>query len=184
MTPRERRVVLGGGVAVVLIVVLSLFLRGRDPAGDDPGRREVERVQRLRGLAASVDTLRTAARNAAAAERRAAARYLSGGTSAVAAAQLSGELHALAEAAQVEVLREGVLPPETVGDASAISLQVVGRGDVPGLLDLLAGVERSRLLLSVEDLSVGGDPRDRSGGASLTITLKITGYRLGAMGGA
>ncbi|HEX2090789.1 MAG TPA: type II secretion system protein GspM [Longimicrobiaceae bacterium] len=178
MTRRERHFVLSGAVVVALVLAAVVSRRGSGEE-DDPNRLQVERVQRLRGLAASIDTLRGVARGAQAAERAVASRYLGGGTAQVAAAQLSMVVREIADRSQVEILREGVLPSREVGSATTVSLQIVSRSDLPGLLDFLAGLDASPLLLAVEDLSVSGDPREAPGAASLTITLQVTGYMLG-----
>lgn len=174
MTQRERRVVLGGAVAVVVILLAALIPR---LAGGDEGENlEAARVARLRGLVASEDTV--AAATVAALEREAATvpRYLGGGTPQVAAASLSTILHDIAARSQVEIVRESVLPPRAAGDATVVPLQVVAAADLPGLLDLLAGIERAPQLLTVESIVVGADPRPMPGAASLNVTLQVAGY--------
>jgi hypothetical protein len=179
MNARERKVVIGGVVAVVAILVVGLVPRmvATDTA-ETPATLQAERLARLQGLAAGRDTLAAVAGAAAVAERRSAARYLRGGTPQVAAAELSGLVQELAEAAHVEVLRESVLPPQPAGRATAVSLQLIGRGDMPGLLDLLQGIDEHARLLRVEEISVSSDPRERAGTASLTITMRLIGYQL------
>jgi hypothetical protein len=179
MTARERRVVIGGAAAVLLILVIGLLPRvvGGD-RGDDPAALQTDRLARLQGLAEHRDTLRLVANVATAAERRVAGRYLRGGTPQVAAAELSAAVQDLAQAAQVEVLRESVLPAQPAGRATAVSLQLIGRGDMPGLLDFLRGVDEHPLLMRVDDVGVSADPRERAGTASLTLTLRLTGYLL------
>jgi len=179
VTPREKRVITGGAVAAVLILLIGIGPRlfgGGD--GEGGAALQAERVARFRGLVASRDTLRTLSRSAAAAERIAAGRYLGGNTPQVAAARLSSVVQAIAEDAEVEVVRESILPPAPAGPATATSLQIVARGDATGLMELLKGVEESPVLLRVDDLTVGGDPREGAGTPSLTISLRVTGYLL------
>lgn len=179
MTSRERHVLIGGALAVILILAIGLgprLLRSGD-ATEQMGL-EQERIARLRGFAASLDTAGRVARRAAVAERRVVERYLVGSTTQVAAAQLSAEIRRLAEGAQVEIVKEGGMPPREMSLATAIPLQVVARSDLAGLLELLAGVRRSSLLLSVDELSVSGDPRQQPGTPALMLTAQITGYML------
>lgn len=177
MTARERRVVVGGALAVLLILAgafVPRLLGGRDDGG--PAAMEAERVARLRGLAASLDTLRKVAGEGARRERELRPLYLTGGTPQVAAAALSAALGEIADRSRVEILREGVLPATPAGAATAVPLLVTARGDLPGLLDLLQEIERGPLLLTVEQLTVSADPRERPGVPSLTLTLRVAGF--------
>jgi len=166
VTERERRTI----TIAVAVLALSLFVTfGVLPFAERWGARETviaaraDRLARLRALVRDEPRLAAAVRAREASLAARPQRVIGARAAALAAASLQGLLQEYAAASRVQVSRVDVASaPDTtpnVGPGATsilpmIPATVAGTGDVYGLTDLLARVERGPRLLLVTDLSV------------------------------
>ncbi len=183
MTPRDRRALLAGG-AVVLVAVLALRVvpaASRYVAGVRlRATEQVLTLARARAALKLAAALQDSFQVAAGELVSLAPILVAGATAAEAAANLTSELSVVADRAGLRVLELNALPDSTRGTFVPITLRGEFEGDVNGVAQFLAAVERSPVVLSVRSLNVlAGDPMERTPGPErLRAELLITGWRL------
>ena len=179
MSPRERSLVLLSAVAVIAIVgwlwvVVPALDRQRHAAEMVPVREQV--LERRHDLIARKAAI---AADAAATDARIdklSARFLTAAAPAVAASELQKLTKDMAAQAATEIRSERILPPVENGEILAIPVEIAVSGEIRQLVDLLARIEASPKLLTVQDLKVCvvnvSQPKD------LLATITIAGYIL------
>jgi type II secretory pathway component PulM len=179
LSPRERTVVLVGGVLVV-VVLAWLFIVG--PLLDSNRAAHDVVPERERALTRRLDLL--ARRTQIAGELEAAnarvdrlsARLLTAAAPAVAASELQKLVKDMAAEATTEIRSERILPPEERGELLEIPVEIAVSAEIRQLVDLLARVEASDKLLTVKDLRVRvvnvSQPKE------LLATLTVSGFIL------
>lgn len=179
ISPRERLVV-GGGGAILLLVLAWLFvvtpLLERNTATADlvPERARLL-VRRLDLLARRAQiTAELQAANARVEQLN--ARLLTAAAPAVAASELQKLVKDMAAEARTEIRSERILPPEERGELLEIPVEIAVSAEIRQLVDLLARVEGAQKLLTVKDLRVRvvnvSQPRE------LLATLTVSGFIL------
>lgn len=178
---RERVIV---AVALVVLVVVGgwelviqpLLDRNRQAAELIP-MREQTLARRLdligRRQAIESDLQATQARIASVSER-----FLTSAAPAVAASELQKIAKDMASEARTEIRSERILPPVERGALLEIPVEIAVSGEIRQLVDLLARLEASEKLLTVQDLRVRvvnvTQPRE------LLATLTLSGFILPA----
>ncbi|MBI1848004.1 MAG: type 4a pilus biogenesis protein PilO [Candidatus Rokubacteria bacterium] len=175
---RERVVVAGGLVAAVLIggvvTVDRIRERYRTAAELTPVREQVlaqrqELVARRGAFASELEA--TNARIKAV-----SGRLLTAATPPVAASELQKLAKDMAAQASTEIRSERILPPVERGELLEIPVEIAVAGEIRQLVDLLARIERTPKLLTVQDLKVRvvnvTQPKE------LLVTLTVSGFIL------
>ena len=177
---RERRVVAGGALIAALALLLAFAIvpfarRWRaDSAAIDAAR---EQHDRLRALIADEARIREALDQRRAARNTYAARLASGETAALAAAELQALIGRYAEESSVSINRMSVVgdPTPLEGGLPAIPLQVTAEGDVRGLADFLARLQRGEKLIAIDEITVTAGSPNSDGSHSFIWSLRLRG---------
>ena len=177
-SPRERRVLAGGALASVAIVVLALgvipFAR-RWEERRATIRLAAERVQRFEALVLNEPRLAQEVE-----QRRRLARMgplVNGVTSAVAASNVQSLLQQYARESGVKLDRVDVVgePKPSDDGLAAIPVQLAAQGDVHGLVALLGRVHGGDTLLLIDDITIGAGAMRGDSVQVLTFTLRLRG---------
>jgi Tfp pilus assembly protein PilO len=179
LSRRERLLVVGAIVLAALIggwVLLLEPIRERNRLAEEvvPAREQV--LRRRLELVARKDTI--AGELAATNERLQALsqRFLTEATPAVAASELQKIAKDTASQAGTEIRSERILPPVERGDLLEIPVEIAVSGEIRQLVDLLARLDASPKLLTVQDLKIRvmniGQPKE------LLATLTLSGFIL------
>src|SRR2546426_8570758 len=142
LSPRERRVVLGGAIVSVIgvaVVLLVLPFAQRWQAREAAYAASREQWVRLETLAASTDRLQRALDERKLARAADEARLVTGATPALAASVLQGLLQRYADESSVQLDRVDVAgqPRADKPGLLATPVQLQGQGDIYGLVDFL-----------------------------------------------
>jgi len=179
MSARERALVLmSAGVIVVVLAWLWLIVpvveRQRHAAELVPERQQV--LERRRGLVARKASIAAEMDAAAARVETVAVRFLTAAAPAVAAAELQKLTKDMAAQAATDIRSERILPPVERGELLVIPVEITVSGEIRQLVDLLARLESSPKLLTVQDLKIRvvnvTQPK------ALLATLTVAGYIL------
>jgi hypothetical protein len=183
LEPRERRVVAGGAiVSVVMLVAVWLVL----PFVQHWSAREArlaasrERWERVATLVANTGPLRQAldsARNASAADQ---GQIVAGATPALAASAIQDVLQRDAAQSSVQLERvdaAGEPRPDKPG-LLAIPVQLQARGDLYALAAFLARVEHGSPLLVTDELTVNAGLDDDEGGGARLVSTAATSRQM------
>jgi len=159
LNPRERRVVLGGAIVsatALLVVLVGLPLTQHWTVRETAYMASREQWLRLRMLVTNTDRLRRALEERKRAHAADEARLVTGATPALAASALQGLLQRYADESSVQLNRVDVVSEPRAGQPGllAIPVQLQGQGDIYGLVDFLARLERGETLLVVDDVSL------------------------------
>ena len=185
VSPRERRFLVAGAGAAAALLVLTIvvlpFVR-RGTAREALYEETRAQWARLAGLAAGDAPLRHARDAQRVAQGAEAARLVTGATPALAASGLQGLLQRFAEENLVQLDRVDVAaqPRNDRGGLLAIPAQLQGQSDITGLVDFLARIQSSNLLLVIDELAVNaaGDGTAPDGRQILIWTVRLHGlYR-------
>jgi type II secretory pathway component PulM len=179
ISPRERRTLTWGAVAVACVLTLWLAIPVVRQWSDREALITARRgeLARLRGVAGAESFLRTAldARRARAAES--SQRPVGAGTAALAAGVLQGVLQRYADESQLSVSELNVSgePDSTAVPLAALPGTLIALGDVYGVADLLSRVQHGTTLMEVRELTVQVNPSRRAdgGGELLQVTLVV-----------
>jgi type II secretory pathway component PulM len=179
LSRRERTFVLLG-VAGLAVVLLWLFVvepwteRTRVTAELVPSRSQV--LSRRLDLLARKESMAKDLEAANAEIARRSERFLTEAAPAVAASELQKLTKDMAAEANTEVRSERILPPVERGELLEIPVEIAVSGEIRQLVDLLAKLEGSQKLLTVQDLRVRvvnvSQPRE------LLATLTVSGFIL------
>jgi type II secretory pathway component PulM len=185
ISARERRFIAAGasvaaGLLVLTVVVLP-FVR-RWTARETLYAETRAQWERLAGLAAGATPLRQARDGQRVAQGAESARLVTGATPALAASGLQGLLQRFAEENTVQLDRVDVAaqPRNDRGGMLAIPAQLQGQSDITGLVDFLARIQSSTILLVIDELAVNaaGDGAGVDGRQTLIWTVRLHGlYR-------
>jgi len=179
LSRRERNIVIVGavGLAIVvgwLFVVEPLAERARVTAELVPSRSQV--LSRRLDLLARKDSINRDLETTNAAIDRLSERFLVEAAPAVAASELQKLTKDMAAQASTEIRSERILPPVERGELLEIPVEIAVSGEIRQLVDLLAKLEGSQKLLTVQDLRVRvvnvSQPRE------LLATLTVSGFVL------
>lgn len=196
-TARERRVVAGGAIAALLIllgtklVVPVVGVWGTREAAIAAKAMELAKLEALISDSAALSQRADALRSARTARQTA---LLEGGTAALAGSTLQSLIRDYGEESRVLIqrldpVRGGVvaLGPNTASQAESadssgvggglvpVGLNLSGRGDIYGLVEFLDHLQHDRTLLVVDELRVNA-PVGRSADDVLTWTVRVTGF--------
>ncbi|AHG91943.1 General secretion pathway M protein [Gemmatirosa kalamazoonensis] len=158
VSARERRTI---AIAAAVLAAALFVSYGVVPFAARWAAREallaarVDRLARLRALARDEPRLAAAlhAREASLAARP--RRVVGARTAPLAASAVQALLQQYAAASHVQVSRVDVASaPDSAGPLPAIPATIAGTGDVYGLTELLASIERGARVLAVTDLAV------------------------------
>jgi hypothetical protein len=179
LSRRERRFVGLGVLGLVLglgwvFVVQPLAERERTTKELVPSRSSV--LARRLELLARKDTIAKELETTNADLERLSARFLTEAAPAVAASELQKLTKDMAAQANTEIRSERILPPVERGELLEIPVEIAVSGEVRQLVDLLARLEASQKLLTVQDLRVRvvnvSQPKE------LLATLTVSGFIL------
>ena len=179
LSSRERQFVGLGlvGLAVVLgwtFVVQPMSERQRLTAELVPSRSQV--LARRLDLVARNDAILKELETLNGDLERVSARFLTEASPAVAASELQNLTKEMAAQASTEIRSERILPPVERGELLEIPVEIAVSGEIRQLVDLLARLEGSQKLLTVQDLRVRvvnvSQPKD------LLATLTVSGFIL------
>jgi hypothetical protein len=188
LSSRERRVLMAGALASVLIVlgalVVTPFVRDwRDR--EEAIAAKAEQLARLEALAASEEMLQQSAAQLRDALGRRSQKLLDGSTVALAGSALQSLVRSYGERSRVSILR---MNPAAAGtgaddggdgngsaDVAPIALSLTAEGDIYGLVDLLYYLQNGETLLVVDELRVNS-PRGSRAGALMGWTLRLRGF--------
>jgi type II secretory pathway component PulM len=179
LSRRERSIVTVGAVGLALVVgwlfvVEPLTERARLTAELVPSRAQV--LSRRLDLLARKDAIARELETTNADIGRLSERFLTEAAPAVAASELQKLTKEMAAEASTEVRSERILPPVERGELLEIPVEIAVSGEIRQLVDLLARLEGSQKLLTVQDLRVRvvnvSQPRE------LLATLTVSGFLL------
>jgi type II secretory pathway component PulM len=179
LSRRERTIVTVGAIGLVLVlgwlfVVEPATERARVTAELVPSRAQV--LSRRLDLLARKDTINRDLEATNADIARFAERFLTDAAPAVAASELQKLTKDMAAEANTEIRSERILPPVERGELLEIPVEIAVSGEVRQLVELLAKLEGSQKLLTVQDLRVRvvnvSQPRE------LLATLTVSGFIL------
>jgi type II secretory pathway component PulM len=179
LSRRERSIVTVGAVGLALVVgwlfvVEPLTERARLTAELVPSRAQV--LSRRLDLLARKDAIARELETTNADIGRLSERFLTEAAPAVAASELQKLTKVMAGEASTEVRSERILPPVERGELLEIPVEIAVSGEIRQLVDLLARLEGSQKLLTVQDLRVRvvnvSQPRE------LLATLTVSGFLL------
>lgn len=161
---------------VYIYVVEPLRERAQQTAELTPAREA-----KLRGRQRLVAERAAVAAELEEANRRLAqqsARLLQGPTPPLAASELQNLIKEMATEAGVETRSERILPPADRNGVQEIPIEISVAGGIRECVSLLAAIERSRKILTLQDVKVRvvatGQPKD------ILTTLTVSGYLLPA----
>lgn len=178
LQPREQRAVLWGGAVITLALLATRAVPAAVRAERALSRRiELERAQvvRMRREVQAMPALEDSARRLAAALPALAPRLLTGSTVAEAAADLGARLRLVADAHHVRL--DAVTPTADsarAGDLVRVRVRVVAEGDTRGLLEWLAAIERSRVVLGADEMRLAAARPDAPRSAPEVIRAEGT----------
>jgi Tfp pilus assembly protein PilO len=179
LSRRERTLIALGVAAAIVVggwefVARPILDRNRGTAEMVPAREQLlVRRQELLARRGAIS-----AELAATNERleKMSARFLTAATPAVAASELQKIAKDMAAQATTEIRSERILPPAERGELQEIPIEIAVSGEIRHLVDLLARLEGSPKLLTVQDLKVRvvniSQPKE------LLATLTLSGYIL------
>jgi type II secretory pathway component PulM len=179
LSRRERTIVLVGGVSLAVVlgwtfIVQPLTDRERITAELVPSRSQI--LARRLDLIARKDAINRELESTNAELARVSSRFLTEAAPAVAASELQKIAKEMAAQASTEVRSERILPPVERGELLEIPVEIAVSGEIRQLVDLLARLEGSQKMLTVQDLRVRvvnvSQPRE------LLATLTVSGFVL------
>lgn len=177
ISPRERRVILAGGIALVAFLVINY---GVVPAVSRQVRIRNEYREKLRALERFqlvVEGKRRYEKKFADTELLFAQlkrRLLPGEKLTLAAADLQAMLHKAAGESGVTIASESIRSPKKVEGFTQVGVELSLNSDLKKLRDFLYRIETSPKLLTVPKLTVNASfPR---AGAELQVTVVVSGY--------
>ncbi len=179
ISPRERRTLTWGAVAVACVLTLWLAIPFVRQWSDREALISARRgeLARLRGVAGAESYLRTALDARATRAAEFPQRPVGAATAALAAGVLQGVLQRYADESQLSVSELNVSgePDSTAVPLAALPGTLIALGDVYGVADLLSRVQRGTTLLEVRELTVQVNPSRRAdgGGELLQVTLVV-----------
>ena len=180
LDPRERRVVAAGALVsgmALLIVRGVLPLARRWAAREAEVTVKAEQIARLEAAARDEPALRRALSELRDG-RTTATRLIEGSTVSLAASNLQVLLTRYAEQSGVALERVELGGSETPGAGAAglptLAVQLVGRAELAGLVDLLLYLQNSEKLLVVDELRVTATGTDPA--AQLLWSLRVRGF--------
>jgi len=179
LSRRERLLVVG---AVVLAILVGGWLLLVDPAIERnriaqeviPARQELlarrlALVSRKDAIAGELDTVNGMINTLA-------GRFLTAATPAVAASELQKIVKDTAGQVNTEVRSERILPTVDRGEILEVPLEITVSGEIRQLVDLLARLETSPKLMTIQDLKLRvvnvSQPKD------ILATVTLSGYIL------
>lgn len=178
MLSRRERIVIGLGVAGLLVVVGYLYVvepmlaRQREVAELIPIREAT--LERRRLMIAQRESLTAELQAMAERVETASSGFLSGPTAPLAASELQKLVKDLAAAARVDVRSERVIAPVDLTGVLEIPIELTVACTVRQVVTLLTQLEQTPRLLRVKDLKIRvaapGQPRE------LLTTLTVSGY--------
>jgi type II secretory pathway component PulM len=179
LSRRERMIVIVGALALALVggwelVVQPLVERSRSAVDIVPGREQV--LARRQDLIARKEAIQTELQGTNAELDRLSQRLLTAAAPAVAASELQKLAKDMASQANTEIRSERILPPVERGELLEIPVEIAVSGEIRQLVDLLARLDASQKLLTVQDLRVRvvnvSQPKE------LLATLTVSGFIL------
>lgn len=184
MTPRDRRALLWGGVAIVGAVlglrVLPWTARHASEALAVL-RERASLLARTREEMASLPTLRDSAATLSQALVALASQVLSGSTPAEAGADLSGRMNLAASRAPAKVERLDPLP-DSSGDGrlGRVRMHATLETDVRGLIALIHAIDAADAVLKLDELRVEAPEPGKveRGPEILKVEITVTGWYL------
>ncbi|MEA3638345.1 MAG: type II secretion system protein GspM [Lamprobacter sp.] len=176
-------------ISLVLMIGLGWFSKLQTV--DDNIERDLIRLQRYRGIAASLPALRQAL-DAEQSNDAFKAFYFDADTPGLAGAQLQTQVQEMVRTAGARPISTQILPTSDEDDPPKVSVRIQLQGTTDQLLDLLYRVESARPFLLVDQLSIRSQARSTAGGPQrvargpripdnqeqLTVRLDIFGYFL------
>ena len=179
LSPRERVVILGGGVVAALVlgwlfVITPLLARNTATADLVPERerllvRRMDLLARRGQIAAELEAANTRL-------EKLNGRLLTAAAPAVAASELQKLVKEMAAQATTDIRSERILPPEERGELLEIPVEIAVSAEIRQLVDLLARVEGAQKLLTVKDVRIRvvnvSQPKE------LLATLTVSGFIL------
>jgi type II secretory pathway component PulM len=179
LSRRERTIVVVGVAGLVLVmgwlfVVEPLVERMRLTAELVPSRSQV--LARRMDLLARKDGITKELETINADIEKSSERFLTEAAPAVAASELQKLTKDMAAQANTEIRSERILPPVERGELLEIPVEIAVSGEIRQLVDLLAKLEATQKLLTVQDLRVRvvnvSQPKE------LLATLTVSGFIL------
>ncbi|MDQ3674131.1 MAG: type II secretion system protein GspM [Gemmatimonadota bacterium] len=180
LSPRERRVVLGGAAlsAASLVLVLAVLpFSGRWSAREDAIAAKRQQLARLTAVVGSGSSVQRAVDSLRAERGSSTGRVVRGATPALAAAKLQELLRDYAEASKVDIgdVDVGGNPTTDSTGLAAIPVRLTADGDVNGLTELLWQIEHGEKLLIVDELRVISRLSRDDQIQRLSLTLRLRG---------
>ncbi|MGH7719650.1 MAG: type II secretion system protein GspM [Gemmatimonadaceae bacterium] len=184
VTPRERRTLLAGSCAIVVMIALTRGVPAWREAGRDARASALELRAELGRARESVERM-TSTRDTLVARRErlteAHAGVLAAESPATAAAMLAS---LISEAASASSVRLGAIQirPDTAGGPHyvRVAVRADATGDVRGILSLISALERGPVLVSIRELSISqpepGAEADRP--ETLRVELLVAGLAM------
>ncbi len=179
LSPRERVVILGGGIVAALVLgwlfVLTPLLARNTATADLVPERERLLVRRM-DLLARRGQIAAELEAANARVEKLNGRLLTAAAPAVAASELQKLVKEMAAQATTDIRSERILQPEERGELLEIPVEIAVSAEIRQLVDLLARVEGAQKLLTVKDLRIRvvnvSQPKE------LLATLTVSGFIL------
>jgi Tfp pilus assembly protein PilO len=179
---RRERVLIGVGVAVVLLVVVYLFLveplvgRAREAGSRTTAREAV--LERRRLTIARGPQIAEELRSIKGQLEAESARLLQGPTAPLAASELQKLVKDAAARNNMEVRSERVLPASDREGLQEVPIEIMIAGSIRDTVATLYRIEHAERLLMIKDLKIRvvsvGQPRE------LLTTLTVAGYMMPA----
>ncbi len=184
MTPRDRRVLVRGGAAVVAAVLMLRVLPWSVRSVTVLRARVLEQqttLARAEAVLARESEIHDSLTHVLGRIVALAPRLVEGHSGAEAQASLSGLVSMAAVREQLKVVRLDPLPDSAAGPFSRVALHAELEGDIAGITRLLRTVETGDPLLTVSSLSIQA-PQPAARAEALRIEVDVAGLYLARAG--
>ncbi len=192
LNDRERKMVIGAGIFLCVIVVylflLDPFLSSKDEVSSKL-ESSYQRYQDYLTILANEEAYQVQFQGRKEDMLAVSRLLLSGNTSSLAAAELSNKVRSYADDSGVSITRENVNQPVPIDHHQQISIQLNMSCDIISLRDFLKKIEDDSNLLIVNSLEVNApasmrrslrkgsyQQRERSVPENLRVTMTISGF--------
>jgi Tfp pilus assembly protein PilO len=179
---RDRRILLGVAVAVVLSVIYVAVIepvrnyRRRLAEDIAEGQEQLERSARFVG---ALDTLRAERVELRKRFEQAKTRLLPGGSGTLGAAALQERANSIAAEKGITVQSVQVMKEEVVQPFHRVAVRLTLQGDVKALADFAAAVEyQQQLIIPFVEMSRRGAVAGAKGPRTIQATVEVAGYVL------
>ena len=177
ITPRDKKFLLVGAVAVCIFIIIKFFvfpfydkIAGQKKEIELKERTLEKHLKFIKKQAELQKTLKRLTRE----DTKIQGSLLQSQTPSLAAADIQKTIDKIAEKSEVQIKSVKVMEPDTKEGFVTIPLQIIFDADLGKMCKLIQGIETNRKLLTITELKIRVKNRRKPGMKS--ITLKIVGF--------